>query len=278
MIIHKNDFLEKYSFFKETKDNLTIINNLTGWYFVHQWYIIDDYFIPYSNYFNYCWDISDMNENNFWLCNFMLTWSIIYLFENISNNTYAMKFDLENIQHKNKYRDWELWWWWRWLKEFDIDKLLWSHTPILSEKIRVNPKFDSILNNSIYKTEFYYQPIDFSLSIEEITDNIFQSQYINRYLHCIFEPQTRTIKHFDWSYLIYDKNSKEIRKTSSLDKKTKNACKHIKLFRIDWTINIIDWQHILLRYFCNNELIQERFDPVWYKEDYWDILEKDLDY
>ena len=132
--------------------------------------------------------------------------------------------------------------------------------------------------NIIYRTEFFYQPSDHSLSIEEISDNFFDWEFINRYAHMEFDLDENKVTHFDWSINIYDENTKEQRKWFTLDKKIKNSKKHIKLFRIDWKIELNDWQEILLNWFSYNELVYEWIDPISYKSDYKDILVKNLDF
>ena len=189
-----------------------------------------------------------------------------------------MKFDLNNIKNKKSYLWWDIGWWWRWLPSFNLEELLRISQPVLSERNRINSKFISKLNYEIYKTEFFYQPSDYSLSIEEVTNNVFKWEYINRYQHTKFNPESKKITHFDGSINIYNEISKEQRKNTSLDKKSKISDKHIKLFRADWNILLEDRLDITLKRFSYNELVEERFDYFSYKQNYSEILEKDLDY
>ncbi len=278
IMISKQEFLDKYPSFLTDKDWLTRLNNLSWGIFVHEWYIIDQFFIPFSQYF---WYKCTNNKKEKWI-NYELTWSIVWYAQNNINLWVSIKFDLDSIRNKNSYIEWDIWGVWRWLPVFEIEKLLDSKEPILSEKNRFNNKFNDYFDNSIERTEFYYQNSDHSLLIEEIWNNIWKDYYINRFIHTQFNPENKTILHFDWSYNMYNLEWKNQRKMNSLDKKIKNSLDHIKLFRIDsiWILwmNLDDWISIVYKRFIYNEQIQERFDPEWYFNDYRDILEKNLDY
>jgi hypothetical protein len=273
-MIEKRVFLEEYPFFVEDKDGLVSLNKLEWWRFVHLGYLIDDYFIPFSPFFSYDWRPWELTEYT----NFTLTGSITWLFERFPTLDCRIRFNLDCISPISYYKDGELWWGGQWLPMFDLEKLFSKTVSLVSQKIRVNKKFDEVMWNFIERTEFWYQSVDKSLQIEEITDIIFDNSYINRYLHTEFDENSKTIRHTDGSLLFYDLETKIQRSQVKLDSRLKNAQGDIKLFRIDWIVPLDEWLFILYRWFSFNELVLEWFNPEEYKSRYHDILDPLIDW
>lgn len=268
-----NEFLERFPIFTPTKEWLVCLNWISWWEFVHDWYLIDDFFVPYCDYFYY-----HGTSKKMWV-NYALCWWIIHLHEAKPDINCFMRFDISKRRPRNSYIQWDIWAWWRWLPRFDIKRLLGSKSDIVSEKHRRNPKFDALFGNHIKRTEFFYDVRRNSLQIEEISSNTIDNNYSNRYLHTEFSLESGLPNHFDWTLLFYSKEEKDIRDQTSLDKRTKNAHNSIKLFRIDWDIGELDvWIFLTMKWFVGNELITEWFDPENYVDVYHDILIKDVDY
>ncbi len=273
-MVNKELFLEKYPFFLEDKDGLVRLINLEWWKFVHLWYLIDDYFVRFSSFFSYYWISCELTQNT----NYVLTGSLTWLFERFPNLDCRIKFDLDNISSISLYRDGELWWWGEWLPKFDLEKLFSKIGSLVSKKNRRNTKFNELMWNIIHSTEFWYQSVDKSLQIEELTGNIFDNFYVNRYLHTEFNETDKTIKHTDWALLFYDSFERENRSHVRLDSRLKNANKDIKLFRIDWKLPLNEWLSILYSWFEYNELVLEWFAPDEYNIKYSDILDSLIDW
>jgi hypothetical protein len=127
---------------------------------------------------------------------------------------------------------------------------------------------DVLRSNKLDRTEFYwnYRKGTKTLEVEEISrqDYSFDSYHLNRYAHTERDISARVLTHLDGAVKVYLGESYANRLASKLPREFK-CHKKIKLFRIDGDIDVDQWMDLLARFFRENEMIIEYFDPAQYE-------------
>jgi len=132
--------------------------------------------------------------------------------------------------------------------------------------------FDS-LYGELDQTEFCWSSSDGikSFEIEELSSSgyLYESYYLNRYVHSERDIGRGVLRHFDGAVKVYVEDSYSERLTSKMPKEFKSH-KKIKLFRIDGDIDIDLWVQLISMFFKGNEMILQYFDPARFEEVYGD--------
>lgn len=133
------------------------------------------------------------------------------------------------------------------------------------------------LTNKLDCTEFYwsYRNGIKTFEIEEISseDNLFDSYYINRYVHSERDINQKILRHFDGAVKIYLQDNYTNRLTSRMPTEFKSY-KKIKLFRIDGDVNIEEWIDLISHFYKGNEMVIEYFDPEQFEKLFGEDIKK----
>ncbi len=270
--IKKADFLAKYLEFnllidKDWLVNISGVDLEIGEYGIYY----KDFFIYYNNIYSEVWIRRDFLDE-------FLSFRDKSVWKNIE---IRILLDFDRIISRNDYKRPILFGACFFWVEFKLEHFFTtSNQTLFTRKQRVNPKFDSYNGNRLIYTDFYIDQINNSFLIEEIWENLFRDFFMNRLIHSEFDVETKKIKHFDGSILLYEQDALEIRKSKLLSSRPKLSKTKQKLFRIDGEIDFESYRDILLKFFSGNELILEYFDINEYKRSYKDILdyENGIDY
>lgn len=122
---------------------------------------------------------------------------------------------------------------------------------------------------SLDRTEFYWSYRDKvkTFEIEELSSSsrIYDSYYLNRYIHCEREVETQKFRHLDGAIKVYLHSQFAGRNSSFMPKELKSYSK-IKLWRIDGDILFPAWSELISLFFKGNEMILKYFDPEKFEE------------
>lgn len=271
--IPKDNFFEKYPEFTDFLDDeglfeFDLLKNKylsrCSNYWVYYW----DYFIHFHNLW---WlNVNErVNCNRFFIMNFYKCYRKYW-----DTCKFKIKLDFDKIIHKDKYSEVFLMSTW-YGPPYIEDKLFINKndSPLPIRYKRTNSKFDEYMKNNIFFTDFLLDNKNNSYQIEEIWENLYNWLIANRFIHTEFNIEEKKIKHFDGSILLYDTDLYENRKEVNLLHNKKINKDKIKLFKIDWKIEVEDRQDLILTFFINNEMLLEYFDKESYKKLYSHILD-----
>lgn len=117
---------------------------------------------------------------------------------------------------------------------------------------------------SLDRTEFYWSYRDKikTFEVEEISSSsrIYDSYYLNRYIHSEREIENSKFRHLDGAVKVYLKDQFTDRHSSFMPKELKSYSK-IKLWRIDGDILFPAWSELISLFFKGNEMILKYFNP-----------------
>lgn len=264
-MINLDLFFEKFPELAPNDEWLVLLNeNFIQDNYRPDWYLYKWYFLPFSKLYFSIW--------NFYTN--PVVWDICAL--KWENKVY-IKFDFNEIvlADNHPFLCGGVFFW---FPEFNLEKLSQTSQETLSVKERRNKKFDEILNNKIFRTEFLYNPRFYSLQIEEIADFAFWKDFFQRFYHSTFDVSKWTVSHLDWKILIYNSQQIKARKEIYLDKHCKIAQQEIKMFRVDGSIDISTWSFLTNLWYSSNELVLEWLDPKEYVSLYENILDPEIDW
>ena len=151
---------------------------------------------------------------------------------------------------------------------FDRSKLDEPNATGLTVVKRIKPSiFDT--DNDLDRTEFYWSRRDEikTLEVEELSGEsyLFDSYYLNRYVHSERDINERILRHFDGAVKVYLQDSYKNRLASQMPAEPRSFRK-IKLFRIDGDIDIDEWIDLISFFYKGNEMIIEYFNPQQFEQ------------
>ncbi len=272
--INKIDFFEEYSIDENVvdKDGLANISSKTFPKILNvnpEWIYIDKYFIYYDEIYD------EMKMTNYFGPDFLSFF--FYLIRKHENKQidFKIKLNFNKIISLQNYKCISLfggtYFWPEYSERNFFTK---SNQTILTRKQRLNFGFMEHFGNDITYTDFYLDQRNSSFMIEEIWENKYNTDYfINRLSHSEMDIKKQIIKHFDWSLLFYENDNIKKRKDSKLSDNPKLSLKKIKVFRIDWELEMQDYIFINLVFFSDNEMVLEYFDKKCYDSIYAHILD-----
>lgn len=181
-------------------------------------------------------------------------------------NRFQISLNFRKVISLNDYRRVEMEkWLWYWKPYSDENLFIKQNKSIFTKLVR-DEIFKEINKNWIVFTEFFLDQKNWSFQIEEISEEEVWGFFQHRYIHCLFDLETKTISHLDWSLLFYDKESYISRTQTTLDKTPRYDIRKEKIFRIDWEIDLSKWKSLINNFFIWNELILEYFDKNAYEK------------
>lgn len=120
------------------------------------------------------------------------------------------------------------------------------------------------VQNELDRTEFYWSRKNEikTLEIEELSREgyIFDSYYLNKYIHSERDINQQELRHFDGAVKVYLQDKYKDRLMSKMPTEPKSFTK-IKLFRIDGNIDVDEWLDLISFFYRGNEMIMEYFNP-----------------
>lgn len=122
------------------------------------------------------------------------------------------------------------------------------------------------LYTNIKSTEFVWQKKDdgakYQFEMEEVTDveapTLKENTYGCRYLHALYDLNSKEFNHFDGAIRCYDLDKILERIETPMDKMGHQA-EYTKIFRIDGHISLDLWKSLITQYLCSNHSVYEYF-------------------
>jgi hypothetical protein len=128
---------------------------------------------------------------------------------------------------------------------------------------RVKPSLFDMAGNKLDRTEFYWSYKDGvkTFEVEELSsdEELFDSYYLNRYVHSERDVNLRVLRHFDGAVKVYLKDDYPGRMKTQLPNELKSHRK-VKLYRIDGDVDIDEWIELTCLFFKFNEMLIEYFN------------------
>lgn len=118
----------------------------------------------------------------------------------------------------------------------------------------------------IKSTEFIWQKKDdgerYQFEMEELRDTeaptLEKNTYACRYLHALYDFNSKEFNHFDGAIRCYDLDSMIKRIDTQMDKMGHQS-KYTKIFRIDGHISLDLWKSLITQYLCSNNSVYDYF-------------------
>ena len=128
------------------------------------------------------------------------------------------------------------------------------------------------------RTEFFWKHDDGvkTLEIEEISERerLFDSYYLNRYVHSEREVDEGRLRHFDGAVKVYAKDRYDLDRFSRTMPHEERSQYKVKLFRIDGEVDPERWLDLIGYFFSGNEMVLEYFDPEEYDRVFGETIGK----
>lgn len=126
-------------------------------------------------------------------------------------------------------------------------------------------KIDKIYTN-IKSTEFIWQKKDdgkqYQFEMEEVVDaeapTLEKDTYGCRYLHALYDINSKVFNHFDGAIRCYDLE-KVIKRIDTPMNQVGHQAEYTKIFRIDGNISLDLWKSLITQYLCSNHSVYDYF-------------------